>query len=372
MAKNKPSWHFPRTELAKAYLDSLELGLVSARALFAPRRHGKTEFLNFDMTPMAIKQGYAVVYVNLWDNQERPIGAIVEALKSPHGKSGILSRLTPRSARPVKSVKLSGKIAAFGEAAAEVAWDKQGDTTAELLALHAELNSVVKKKQPTLLLVDEAHLLADSRHETLAASLRSGLDIRKNIIKVVFTGSSESTLRRMFSQIKQPFYNWASIEPFPLLGRDFVEHQVATFNAISKYALPVSKALSAFKALHGVPEYFRRFLDELVTHPFDGIEEVLKRTQTKIHDAHNYPQKWAQLKAIDQAVLRVALQKEALPHSLATRTQMGEALGLGKPVDNAVIQNAIRRLIASQIVVRVEHGSYRFEDAQFAEWISDR
>jgi hypothetical protein len=39
---------------------------------------------------------------------------------------------------------------------------------------------------------------------------------------------------------------------------------------------------------------------------------------------------------------------------------------------NAAIQNAIRRLIASQIVVRVDHGSYRFEDAPFAEWIADR
>jgi hypothetical protein len=357
MAKNKPSWHFSRTELAKAYLDSLQLGLVSARALFAP---------------LAIKHGYAVVYVNLWDNQERPIGAIVEALKSPHGNSGLLSRLSRRSARPVNSVKLTGKITALGEASAEVAWDKQGDATGELLALHSELNRVAKKKQATLLLIDEAHLLADSRHETLAASLRSGLDIRKDIIKVIFTGSSESTLRRMFSQIKQPFYNWASIEPFPLLGRDFVEHQVATFNAISKYELPVTNGLNAFKALHGVPEYFRRFLDELATHPFDGVEAVLKRTQTKIHDAHNYPQKWALLKAIDQAVLQAVLQTQASLHSLATRTQMGEALGLDKPVDNAAIQNAIRRLIASQIVVRVEHGSYRFEDAQFAEWIADR
>jgi transcription termination factor NusB len=183
---------------------------------------------------------------------------------------------------------------------------------------------------------------------------------------------SESSLRRMFSQIKQPFYNWASIESFPLLGRDFVEHQIATVNAISKYALPVTQGLRAFKAVHGVPEYFRRFLDEWVTHPFDGVEHALERTQSKIHDAQNYPQKWAQLKAIDQAVLRITVASDASPHSLDTRTQLGESLGLAKPVDNAAVQNSIRRLIVGQILVRIEHGSYRFEDTQFAQWIEDQ
>jgi hypothetical protein len=372
MAKGKPSWHFPRADLAKAYLDSLEIGLVSARALFAPRRHGKTEFLKLDMSPMAIDRGYAVAYVNLWDNQERPAGALIDALKVPQAKTSVLSRLSGGSSTRVKSVKLGGKIAALGEASAEVEWDKSGMTSRELLDLHSELKKIAAKKRTTLLLVDEAQILADARHATLAASLRAGLDIRKDAIKVIFTGSSEATLRRMFGQIKQPFYNWAPIEPFPLLGRDFVEHQVATFNAISKHALPVMQALRVFKRLHGVPEYFRRFLDELVTHPFDGADVVLDRTQTKIHDAQNYPKKWEQLKAIDQAVLHMAAAQQSSPHSLATRTKVGEALGLGKPVDNAAVQNAIRRLIASEILVRVEHGSYRFEDAQFAEWVRDQ
>jgi hypothetical protein len=40
------------------------------------------------------------------------------------------------------------------------------------------------------------------------------LDIRKQTIKVVFAGSSESSLRRMFGRATEPFYNWAPIEPF--------------------------------------------------------------------------------------------------------------------------------------------------------------
>jgi hypothetical protein len=34
----KDPWHFPRPELAKRYLQLFDTGLVSAQALFAPRR----------------------------------------------------------------------------------------------------------------------------------------------------------------------------------------------------------------------------------------------------------------------------------------------------------------------------------------------
>jgi hypothetical protein len=40
----KDPWHFARPELARAYLQSFELGLTSARGLFARRRMGKSEF----------------------------------------------------------------------------------------------------------------------------------------------------------------------------------------------------------------------------------------------------------------------------------------------------------------------------------------
>jgi hypothetical protein len=57
--------------------------------------------------------------------------------------------------------------------------------------------------------------------------LRASLDGRKQNIKVVFAGSSEATLRRMFGRSTEPFYNWAPLEPFDLPGVDFVRAMVA-------------------------------------------------------------------------------------------------------------------------------------------------
>src|SRR5713101_5881944 len=58
MSRSRPDpWHFARPELAQKYLQTFEIGLISAQALFAPRRMGKSEFLEQDLIPAAQKSG---------------------------------------------------------------------------------------------------------------------------------------------------------------------------------------------------------------------------------------------------------------------------------------------------------------------------
>src|SRR5260221_14529407 len=74
------SWHFARPELAQPHLQAFDLGLISATALHARRRMGKTEFLTQDLTPAAVERGLAVGYCNLWQEDEDPTEAIAEAV----------------------------------------------------------------------------------------------------------------------------------------------------------------------------------------------------------------------------------------------------------------------------------------------------
>ena len=74
------SWHFPRTELAEKYLQVFDVGLTSARALFAKRRMGKSEFLEQDLIPSARGAGYLTVYLNLWDARNQPAPVFLSAL----------------------------------------------------------------------------------------------------------------------------------------------------------------------------------------------------------------------------------------------------------------------------------------------------
>src|ERR1700738_3211124 len=109
MLKSKPDpWHFARPELAQKYLQTFEIGLISAQALFAPRRMGKSEFLEQDLIPAAQKSGLLTAYLNLWD-AEHPRGALIGALAraaSPRGLSVLLKKLRA----PLKKVKASAKV----------------------------------------------------------------------------------------------------------------------------------------------------------------------------------------------------------------------------------------------------------------------
>lgn len=75
-------WHYHRPVLAKLYLDTLNIGLVTSTTSFAPRRAGKTSFLLKDLTPAAEANGYIVVYVDLWQTKHSLGVSIVRAFRA--------------------------------------------------------------------------------------------------------------------------------------------------------------------------------------------------------------------------------------------------------------------------------------------------
>ena len=99
-------WHFARPELARQYLQTFQVGLISAQALFAPRRMGKSEFLEKDLVPAAKKSGLLTAYLNLWDARENPRAALISVLAravSPRGFAAVIKKL----GIPLKKVKAS-------------------------------------------------------------------------------------------------------------------------------------------------------------------------------------------------------------------------------------------------------------------------
>ncbi|HTJ91564.1 MAG TPA: hypothetical protein VL424_00480, partial [Pararobbsia sp.] len=190
-------WHYPRPELADAYLQAFGLKLTSARGLFARRRMGKTEFLRHDLLPAAIAAGYLVAYTNLWDSRSAPDAALVAALAEalePQGVKAVLAKF----AGPVRKVRASAKMPGGVEGALEAEWVHAVSDRAE--ALREVLKQLDKHNKPLLLVIDEAQVLAAESHYDFAHALRAALDIRKESIKVIFAGSSETTLREMFAR----------------------------------------------------------------------------------------------------------------------------------------------------------------------------
>jgi hypothetical protein len=210
----KDIWHFARPLLAKQYLGEFDLGLISARALFAKRRMGKSTFLERDLIPAAEQAGYMTPYLNLWTATNTPAQAlvrVVSAAMAPKGWPNVLKRL-----KAVKSVKTSAALKGIVEGKLEMEWEGLAATVATPLL--GDLLDELPSRQRMLLVLDEAQVLARPEHSELAHSLRANLDSRKASIKVIFAGSSEVTLRQMFGRVREPFYNWAPLTPLSTPG----------------------------------------------------------------------------------------------------------------------------------------------------------
>lgn len=360
MQKIQPDWHYPRPQLAQKYLDLFSLGLVSARCLFARRRMGKTEFLKNDFIPAAKKEGYIPVYVNLWKSQADAASEII---------SEFYKVILPKQFKKIK-MKLTGKIPGFLEGSIET--ESRSKAMTSQMTLSDIMEAAHKRKLRLMLIIDEAQVLSYAENSNFTHALRAELDTRKEGIKVIFAGSSESTLRRMFGIPSEPFYNWAPLEPFELLGKEFVAATIKRVNSICKYPLSLDDALDAFLLLRSTPEFFRRYIEHYLNSPEMGSDIILQETKKAILNDDNLKKQWHSLLPADQVILSMVANENKDLYGKQTMQKLGETLGITDGVSSNTIQNALRRLSEKNIISRIDHGMYQFEDEAFADWVKHK
>jgi hypothetical protein len=176
----------------------------------------------------------------------------------------------------------------------------------------------------------------------------------------------------MFSRASAPFYNWAPVEPFPLLGREFVAAMVKQLAKVAKHPLKLDDALEAYAALKETPEFFRWYIERYVMYQSQGSEQALAYTKTRVHDDTSYAKSWKELSRPDRAVLLLAARGFQDLYGGAALKQLQQMLGSN--VTTNVPRASIRRLTGPrlQLMARVDHGAYRFEDPEFQTWVAGR
>ncbi|MCK9213575.1 MAG: hypothetical protein M0P52_03775 [Rhodoferax sp.] len=173
----------------------------------------------------------------------------------------------------------------------------------------------------------------------------------------------------MFGRSTEPFYNWAPLEPFELLGIEFVKAMVSKVNQLSRYPLTDEDALAAFVALHNTPEFFRRYLNRYLAYAELGAQAALEDTQMHVFNGANFNDVWKKLLPADQEVLKLLAQGVTELHSEPARMRLGSALGLDKPVNKNTPQHSLRRLQEENLVAKLDYGDYQIQDDAFAEWL---
>jgi len=302
--------------------------------------------------------------LNLWTATHTPVQAlvrVVSAAVAPKGWPKILKRL-----KGVKSHKTSAALKGIVEGKLEMEWEGLAATVAAPLL--GDLLDELPPRKRMLLVLDEAQVLARPEHSELAHSPRANLDSRRGSIKVIFAGSSEATLRQMFGRAREPFYNWAPLTPFPLLGEEFVHALTELVNGLSRYSLTRRETLDAFEALGRTPEFFRLYLSRYLAYASEGSAAALAHTRAEVYNDAALQRTWQSLAPLDRAVLQSIARDVSDVFSTAVRERLGK--GLGEPTPSVgLVQNAVGRLTRAEILVRVDRGAYNVQDDVLLEWL---
>jgi hypothetical protein len=333
-------WHFPRPELAEAYLKAFDLKLSSARGLFARRRMGKTEFLRRDLLPAAAAAGYLIAYTNLWDNRSAPDIALVAALTDalePQGVKAVLTKL----GQPLKKIRASAKIPGGAEGALEAETNRKR-------CAKCSSNSTARKGR----------------------SCWSSTKHRCWRVPSTATSRMRCVLRSMFARASEPFYNWAPLEAFPLLGDDFVAFTIELMNSMARHVLTLEQGKRAFDELHRTPEFFKRFVERYMLYQPQGEEAALAHTKASVFSDQHFLKQWNEMNPADQAVITMLARGNSELHAKEGMAKL--SVMLGKPATKNTAGHALRRLQSDNVVTRLALGDYRIEDEAFAEWIRRR
>lgn len=355
----KDIWHFSRDELAKQFLGMFDSGLSSAFILFAPRRMGKTEFLRKDIQPFAEKIGYNVFYFSFLSTLTQAEGVFTAALLRFMEDSNLLNK------------PLFSRVNKIGASAmgvkAEVNLKQRQVKDYDLL----DLIGLLAKQKKVLLLLDEIQTLANHAHnETFIANLRTGLDLHKDQVKVIFTGSSREGLRRMFSQASAPFFHFGQNLPFPELGKDFTDHLCEAFGMATQRTLDKEILWKAFIEMDKVPQLARSLVENLALNPQADIMETKKRLMTEIFNDRAFVELWEGSNKLEQLLLReIAEETNTLLFSEKIRQNFAKKLG----IDNLAVpsvQSALRVLQKKGLVGKLpDRGEYFIDDPNFKTWL---
>ena len=147
-----------RPTQAKSYL-----GLINAQpgrplAMFAPRRVGKTYFLDHDLAPAARQAKWLPVNADLWLQKSAPLEAINHALEEALDDAAVPSSKVGRLAKTtVKKLGALGASVDFGDAPAR----RPLPSTPELRLDALVVRLAATADKPVLLMLDEIRALGD-------------------------------------------------------------------------------------------------------------------------------------------------------------------------------------------------------------------
>ncbi|WP_051340836.1 ATP-binding protein [Azospirillum halopraeferens] len=370
---------FHRPELARRIVDRLTgdspFGAEPTLCLTAPRRTGKSTFLRHDLTPELDNRHIGVVYVDLWSDRNADPGHLVA--------EAIRQALRRADGLPVRVARSAG-LSKVGVGATAIDIDRIGQPQGATLtdALGALMDRTGKR---VALVVDEAQhaIVTDAGLNAMFAlkAARDTLNTRDdgadgpNLV-LVLTGSHRDKLGRLVLGRDQPFYG-ASVQDFPLLGRDYTDAYTAWLNGrlAADNRFDPAAVYAAFDAVGRRPEILAQILKDIALDEGAGeLRTALSAGAQTLRGRlwQDYESAWSSLTRLQQAVIERLVAEEAKFTPFSAASLAAYSAAVGDAVEVPSVQAAIEALRRDNLVWRSARGQYALEDQGMAEWLKAR
>ncbi|MDP2826035.1 MAG: ATP-binding protein [Sulfuritalea sp.] len=374
-------YYYARPELAKTLTNSLrgeQLFSDAPNGLFlaAPRRTGKSTFLQNDLKPALDAAGAVVVYVDLWADRKRDPGSLISEVigKALTQQLGFVARAAKASG--LENVSIAGWLKIDASRIGKL----DGATLVDALKALRE-----SAEKPVALIIDEAqHALTSEAGEAAMSALKSARDQMNHPdetnLMLVMSGSDRDKLLRLVNTNGAPFYG-STIHKMPELGRDFIEHGAGLIARLRPDLAPVDveQLWQAFQLFGCRPQFFAGALGE-VLNPLNSISGrfeayvVEAARQRQAADEAQMESAYLALKPLEQAVLWRLLEQgpRFRPYDADALKFYGAKTGARVSAQQA--QNAMEALRSQtpSLVWKSARGEYALDEAMMHQWCQKR
>lgn len=354
-----------RPALADSYIALLKAQPGRPIALFAPRRVGKTYFLDGDLAPAAERAGLLPVYADLWLQRSAPLDAInhtlEEALDDARVPKSSASKLAKTAVRKIGA--LGASIELGDEPSRRPLPDKP---ELRMDALITRLASASGK--PILLMLDEIQVLGQSAQgEAAVATVRAVLQKHNKKVFAVFTGSSQEELGEMMMAAGGPMYQFAQLMTFPFLDTGYLQQLAAHYHRVHpSKSLDIAALQGLFEHIGYKPALMKDIVKEMSAEGITDVDQALARFMADDRNVPAWQGLLAHLQPLEQALLVV------LAHGLAPMGKDSlQALArmTGKAVTLAKVRVALDRMRKAGILSKPPSVGYMIEDRLFKDFL---
>ncbi|WP_019450977.1 AAA family ATPase [Cupriavidus sp. BIS7] len=374
--------YFARPGLATELADQLRGQAVFGDAhnglfLAAPRRTGKSMFLQHDLRPALAERGVLVIYVDLWSDQRRDPGDhIAEAISLALVEHAGVVAKTARKAG-LQSITIAGALKID---TSRIGKPDGATLTQALQALHTAAG------KPVALIIDEAqHALTSEAGEAAMAALKSARDQMNTpddvALMLVMSGSDRDKLLRLVNANGAAFFG-STIHQMPTLGKSYVDHVVALIEQQRAEQRPVDHLvlLEAFQLFGYRPQFFHAAIGEALNPLEAGNGERFEQRvlaaarRRRDQDAAQMRSDFLGLKPLERAVLwrMLALGRAFRPYdaeALAFYREQIPGLTVSAQKVQAALENLRDRTPA--LVWKSARGEYSAHDGAMHAWYQE-